>query len=50
MAVNKVKLGSVLEHFGNMKVFGDFRIDGGILFIPPVYYGMQVSAGHRIRE
>src|SRR5690242_17191035 len=48
MAVDKVKLSSVLERFRNVKVFGYFGIDGGVLFIPSVHYGMQVSAGHRI--
>jgi hypothetical protein len=48
MAVDEVKLSSVLERFGDVKVFGYFGIDGGILFIPPVYHGMEVSAGHRI--
>ena len=45
MAVDEVKLSGVLERFGDVKVFGDFGIDGGILFIPPVHHGMQLSAG-----
>ena len=48
MAVDEVKLGSVLEHFGDVKVFGSFRIDSRIFFIAPIYYGMEVSASHRI--
>ncbi|MGA3043066.1 MAG: hypothetical protein ABSF54_20000, partial [Bryobacteraceae bacterium] len=29
------ELGGVLERLGDMHVFGDFGIDGGIFFIPP---------------
>ena len=35
MAMDEVKLGSVLERLGDVQVFGDFGIDGGILFIAP---------------
>ena len=48
VAVDEVKLSSVLKRFGNVKVLGYFGIDGGILFIPPVHHGMQVSSGHGI--
>jgi hypothetical protein len=48
VAVDEVKLSSVLERFGDVKVFGYFGIDGGILFISVVHHGMQMSVGHRI--
>ena len=48
VAVDQVELSSVLERFGDVKVFGYFGIDGGILFIAPVHHGMQTSAGHGI--
>jgi hypothetical protein len=48
MTVDQIKLGSVLEHFRDVKVFGYFGVDGGILFISLVHHGMQVSAGQRI--
>ena len=48
MKKDKVKLGGVFERFGDMKVLGHFGIDGGILFVPAVYYGMQVSSRHGI--
>jgi hypothetical protein len=46
--VDEVKLGSMLECFGDVKVFGYFGIDSGILFVSLVHYSMQVSASHRI--
>jgi hypothetical protein len=48
VAVDEVELSSALERLGDVKVFGYFGIDGGILFIPLVHHGMQVSAGYRI--
>jgi hypothetical protein len=38
----------VLERFGDVKVFGYFGIDAGVLFISLVHDCMQVSAGDRI--
>jgi hypothetical protein len=38
----------VLERLGNVQVLGHLGIDGGILFVPTVYYRMQVSSGHGI--
>jgi hypothetical protein len=48
VAVDEVKLSRVLERFGDVKIFGYFGIDGGILFIPFVHHGMEASASHRI--
>src|SRR5437588_3291144 len=48
VAVDEVKFSSVLERFGDVKIFGYFRIDGGILFVPPFYHGMEVSSSHRV--
>ena len=48
MAVDEVKLSRAFKRFGDMKVFGYFGIDGGILFISLVHHGMQASASHRI--
>ena len=48
MTVDEVKLGGMLEHFGDVKILGDLGINGGILFIPPIDHGMQVSSGHGI--
>src|SRR5437764_15198882 len=48
VAVDEVKLSRMLEHFRDVEVFSDFGIARGILFISPVHYGMQMSAGHRI--
>ncbi len=31
-------------YFGDMKIFGDFGIDGGVLLIAPVDHGMQPAA------
>ena len=45
MAVDEVKLSSVLECFRDVKVFGYLGVNGSILFIPPIYDGVQVSAG-----
>jgi hypothetical protein len=42
--VDEVELGSVLERFGDVKIFSYFRIDGGILFIALVHHGMQTRA------
>src|SRR5579864_4226000 len=46
VAVEEIKLSSVLEGFRDVKVFGYFGIDGGILFTSLVHDGMQASAGH----
>jgi hypothetical protein len=43
VTVDKIKLSGVLERFGDVKVLGDFCINGGILFISFVHHGMQVS-------
>ncbi len=48
MAVDEVELPGVLECFRNVKVLGDFGIDGGIFFIPTVYHSVQMSPGKRI--
>src|SRR5216683_3137284 len=48
VTMDEVKLSSTLERFGDVKVFGYFGIDGGILFMSFVNHGVQVSAGHRI--
>src|SRR4051812_22971829 len=49
VAMNKVKLGSMFECFRNVKVFGYFGVNGGVFFIPPFYYGVQMSASYGIR-
>jgi hypothetical protein len=46
--MDEIKLSRVLEGFRDVKVFGYFGINSGILFIPPVQYGMQVAASDRI--
>jgi hypothetical protein len=46
--MDEVKLGSVLERLRDMKVFSYLGIDGRILFIPPIYDGVEVSASHGI--
>jgi len=48
VAVDEIEFARVLEGFGDVKVFGHFGIDGGILFVPLVHYGMQASAGNGI--
>ena len=48
MAVDEVKLGGVLEGFGDVKVFGYFGIDMGVFFIPTGYDGVQASACDRV--
>ena len=40
MAVDEVKLSCVLEHFGDVEIFGYFGIDGGIFFISPVHHSV----------
>src|SRR5579862_6672631 len=48
MAVDEIELSGVLEGLGNMKVFGDFRIDPWILFISSSYDGVKPGAGDGI--
>jgi hypothetical protein len=48
VAVDQIKLSSVFERFGDVKIFGDFGIDVRVLFISILHHGAQVSAGHRI--
>jgi hypothetical protein len=38
--VDEVKLSCVLEHFGDVEIFGYFGIDGGIFFISPVHHSV----------
>ena len=46
--MDEVKPGGMLEGFGDVKVLGDFGIDGAILFIAAGDYGMQAGAGDGI--
>jgi hypothetical protein len=46
--VDQIELGSVFERFGDVKIFGYFGIDTGILFIPPIHHGMQTRTRKRI--
>ena len=48
MAVDKIKLSSVLERLGDEGI-RLLWVDGGILFISLVHHSMQVSPGHGIR-
>jgi len=41
VAVDEVKLARMLKRFGNMKVFGYLRIDGGILFVSLIDHGSK---------
>ena len=43
MAVDEVELGSVFERLGDVEVLGHFRVDGAVLFVPAVDYGMQTG-------
>ena len=48
VAVDQVKLGGVFKGLRDVQVFGDFGIDGAILFISAVDHGMQPGAGDRV--
>ena len=48
MAVNDVKLSSMLEYFGDMEVFGYFRIDAAVFLVSLVDHRVESSAGDRI--
>ena len=46
VAVDQVEFGGVLEGFGDVKVFGNFGIDGGVFFIAAVDHCMQARASY----
>ena len=48
VAVDQIKLGGMLEDFGDMQIFSNLRIDAAVFFVAPLNYRVEAGSRHRV--